>query len=192
MDGGEVQDPLFWAVLVGLVLAVGSVVVIWNLLVSLRNDILRAWANVDVILQQRHDEIGNLVASVRDYMAYEQALLTEITESRARLLTAHSVREKSGLDQRLRQGVNRLYAVIEAYPAVQANHLVLELMRRITALENALADRREMYNSTVTHYNTMLAVVPIVFISRPLGFQEEMLFIAESAARSTHQIQLRG
>ena len=56
----------------------------------MRADTPRAWANVDVILQQRHDEIGNLVAAVRDYMTYEQKLLVDVTESRNRLAAAHS------------------------------------------------------------------------------------------------------
>jgi LemA protein len=186
-----VNSVMFWVWMVALILAVGGVVVIWNLLVSLRNDILRAWANVDVILQQRHDEIGNLVAAVRDYMSYEQKLLTDVTEARNRLKAARTVREKSGLDNRLRNGMRSLMATVENYPDVKANHLVLDLMRRITELENTLADRREMYNSTVTNYNTMIAVFPVVLVSKPLGFAEESLFEAEEAARATPNVRLR-
>jgi LemA protein len=170
----------------------GAAVVVWNVLVGLRNDIRKAWANVDVILQQRHDEVGNLVAAVRDYMAYEQKLLVDITEARNRLAQARSVREKAAFDGRLRAGMRTLVATLENYPDVKANHLVLDLMRRLSELENILADRREMYNNTVTEYNTMLAVFPVVLVSKPLGFTPEALFVAEDAARAAPQLHLRG
>jgi LemA protein len=165
--------------------------VIWNLLVGLRNDIGRAWANIDVILQQRHDELGNLVAALRDYMAYEQKLLVDVTEARSRLASARTVREKAGLDRRLRNGIRELFTVVENYPDIKSNLLVLDLMRRITELENTLADRREMYNSTITQYNTMIAVFPIVLVSGFLGFGEEALFAAEESARSVPSVGLK-
>jgi LemA protein len=51
------------SILAGLLIAlviVGFVVyaiIIYNELVRLRNDNDRAWANIDVLLKQRHDEI---------------------------------------------------------------------------------------------------------------------------------------
>lgn len=196
MEAADPPSPLhtasFWMWSVGIVMLVGIAVVVWNVLVGLRNDIRRAWANVDVILQQRHDEVGNLVAAVRDYMAYEQKLLVAVTEARNRLASARSVREKSGHDERLRAGMRTLVATIENYPEVKANHLVLDLMRRLSELENVLADRREMYNHTVTEYNTMITVFPVVLVSKPLGFGPESLFAADDAARAVPAIKLRG
>ena len=134
------QSVSFWVWTVLGVFALGAVVIIWNLLIGLRNDIVKAWANVDVILQQRHDEVGNLVAAVRDYMAYEQKLLVEVTEARNRLVSARSVREKAGHDRALRRGVQTLLANVENYPDIKANHLVLDLMRRISELESERDD----------------------------------------------------
>lgn len=185
------QSVTFWIWTVLVVFMAGAVVVIWNLLIGLRNDIHKAWANVDVILQQRHDEVGNLVAAVRDYMAYEEKLLREITEARNRLVAARSVREKAGHDRNLRRGMQTLLATVENYPDIKANHLVLDLMRRISEIENVLADRREMYNNTVTEYNTMIAVFPVVLLSAALGFTAESLFEAEDAARKAPDVRLR-
>ena len=186
------HSAAFWMWSVGVTLVFGGAISIWNVLIGLRNDIRRAWANVDVILQQRHDEIGNLVAAVRDYMTYEQKLLIDVTETRNRLASAHSVSEKAGHDRRLRSGVRTLMATIETYPDVKANHLVLDLMRRISELENVLADRREMYNSTVTEYNTSIAQFPMLLVSRPLAFTPEALFEAEDDARVAPTVKLHG
>ncbi len=185
------QSAQFWMVSVGLVVAAGIVLVIFNALIRMRNDIARTWSNIDVILQQRHNEVGNLVNSVRDYMNYERALLVEITEARNRLARANGVHDKAVQDKRLHDGLDRLFVTIENYPDVKANHLVRDLMRRITELEDMLADRREVYNHSVTRYNTMIASVPIVFVAGPLGFKGADLFSAENEARRRPEVSLR-
>lgn len=184
------SSPPFWIVLGLTVTAIGLLIVIYNVLVGLRNDIERAWANVDVILQQRHDEVGNLVAAVRDFMAYEQALLTELTQARARLAQARSIADKARQNAALEASLRHLYAAMEAYPDLKSNHLVLELMRRLSSLEEALANRREMYNHTVTRFNTLIASFPIILVSGWLGFRDRALFEAEPAARSAPSLKI--
>ncbi len=181
----------FWISGLVIMLVGGLGLVIFNTLVRLRNEVGRAWANVDVVLQQRHNEVGNLVAAVRDYMAYEKELLLEITRARTRLADARSVREKAREDARLESGLTRLFATVENYPDLKSNHLVRDLMRRISELEELLADRREMYNHAVTRHNTLIAVVPVNLISGPLGFKDEPLFKAEEDARRRPDVALK-
>lgn len=185
------SSPRFWFVSIGLVIVLGLALIIFNALIRLRNDIKRTWANIDVLLQQRHEEVGNLVASVRDYMTYEKQLLIDITETRSRLARTRGIKDKAVQHERLHDGVEKLMATIENYPDLKANHLVRDLMGRITELEDLLADRREMYNHVVTRYNTMIASVPIVFLSGFMGFRGAELFSADRRARATPNVQLR-
>lgn len=72
------------SILAGLILALALAgiliyaVIIYNELIRLRNDNDRAWANIEVLLKQRHDEIPNLVETVKGYMQHEQQTLLEV------------------------------------------------------------------------------------------------------------------
>jgi LemA protein len=63
-------------------------VIVYNGLVRLQNEIGRAWANIDVLLKQRHDEVPNLVACVKGYMDHERQTLEAVTEARAASMSA--------------------------------------------------------------------------------------------------------
>jgi len=58
---------LFAAATVALFLSGAAiyVIILYNELVGLRNENDRAFANIDVLLKQRHDEIPNLVSCVK-------------------------------------------------------------------------------------------------------------------------------
>src|SRR5436853_278396 len=73
-------------------------VILYNGLIRLRNDNDRAWANIDVLLKQRHDEIPNLVETVKGYMQHEQRTLVAVTQARAASMNAASINQKATAD----------------------------------------------------------------------------------------------
>src|SRR6202049_2813971 len=96
-------------------------VILYNELVRLRNDNDRAWANIDVLLKQRHDEIPNLVETVKGYMQHEQQTLIAVTEARASSMSASSVGQKALADLQVASALRGLFAVAENYPQLKAN-----------------------------------------------------------------------
>jgi LemA protein len=177
--------PILAAVAVLLVtvgvLAYG--VIIYNELVRLRNDNDRAWANIDVLLKQRHDEIPNLVSTVKGYMDHEQQTLLAVTQARAASVSAASVTQKAQADLMMTGALRGLFAVAENYPTLKANGNFLKLQNRITELEERIADRREFFNDDVNTYNTRIHQLPEVFVARMLSLQPRQLFQVSEADR---------
>ena len=147
------------SILVGLIifLAVAGLVIyfitIYNSLVRLRNDIDKSWANIDVLLKQRHDELPKLIETCKGYMQYEQKTFQLITEARTAFLKAGSVAEKAQADNLVTGALKSLFAVAENYPELKANNNFMQLQKRISELEERIADRREYFNDDVNTYN---------------------------------------
>jgi LemA protein len=176
------------AVFLGLiVLALVYGVVTYNGLVQLKHNIAKAWANIDVLLKQRHDELPKLVEVCRQYKQFEQETLARVTEARARVAKAreaHDVPALGAAENLLRAGLGQIFAVAEAYPELKANEHFMQLQTRITALENSIADRREWYNESVNLHNVRIEQFPDLIVARMFGYTEQPLLqfsVAEKA-----------
>ncbi len=176
------------AVFLGLVvLALVYGVVTYNGLVQLKHNIAKAWANIDVLLKQRHDELPKLVEVCRQYKQFEQETLARVTEARARVAKAreaHDVPALGAAENLLRAGLGQIFAVAEAYPELKANEHFMQLQTRITALENSIADRREWYNESVNLHNVRIEQFPDLIIARMFSYSEQPLLqfsVAEKA-----------
>jgi LemA protein len=151
-------------------------VILYNGLVRLRNENDRAWANIDVLLKQRHDEIPNLVETVKGYMQHEQQTLLAVTQARTASMTAATIGQKAIADLQVASALRGLFAVAENYPQLRANENFLKLQNRITELEERIADRREFFNDDVNTYNTRIGQIPDVFIASFMGLQRREMF----------------
>jgi LemA protein len=152
------------------------IVILYNELVRLRNDNDRAFANIDVLLKQRHDEIPNLVETVKGYMQHEQQTLTAITQARAASMNAASIGQKAQADAMMTGALRGLFAVAENYPQLKANDNFLKLQTRISELEERIADRREFFNDDVNTYNTRISQIPEVFVASYMSLKPRALF----------------
>ena len=162
-----------------LLVAVGAlvyIVILFNELVRLRNDNDRAWANIDVLLKQRHDEVPNLVESVKGYMAHEKEVLTALTQARAASQQATNLAQKAEADVLMTGALRNLFAVAENYPNLKASDNFLKLQTRISELEERIADRREFYNDDVNTYNTRINQFPEMFLAGVMGLKPRQLF----------------
>ncbi len=124
MGSNVITEAAFLLFAVGVVV---YVVILYNELVRLRNDNDRAWANIDVLLKQRHDEIPNLVEIVKGYMQQEQQTLVAVTQARAASMNAASIGQKAAADLRMTGALRGLFAVAENYPQLKANENFLKL-----------------------------------------------------------------
>ena len=155
--------------------AAAYLIMTYNNLVTVKNNVARAWANIDVLLKQRHDEIPKLVEICKQYKQFEQETLVRVTEARSRVAAAREARNIDALgpaEVALRAGVARVFALAEAYPDLKANQSFMQLQSRITGLENAIADRREFYNDSVNVNNIRIEQFPDSIIASAFGFNE--------------------
>jgi LemA protein len=155
------------------------VVMIFNNLVRLKINIGKAWANIDVLLKQRHDEVPNLVAVVQGVKEFEQKVLTQVTEARTQALAAGSVREKGRADTAMDSALHSLFAVAENYPKLRSQENFLQLQKRLSGIEDTIADRRTFYNDSVATYNARIGQFPDLLLASPLGFKAWELFKVE-------------
>lgn len=165
---------------------VGSVmymVGLYNGLINLKHAVDRSWANIDVLLKQRHDEIPKLVETVKGYMKHEREVLENVTAARAAYDRARSVDEKGDADGLVRGALGRLFAVAEAYPELKADTSFVMLQERISAIEDAIADRREFFNHSVNAFNVRIEQIPDVFLARMLALEPRSLFEASAGDR---------
>ena len=169
-------------ILLLFVIIIGYIVSLFNGLVTLKNNIQKSWANIDVLLKQRSDELPNLVNSVKGYMKHEKGLLVELTNARTSLLKAQTLPQKAKADNMITGALKSIFAVAENYPNLKANENFLQLQGRISGLENELADRREFYNDSVNTFNIKIQSFPDMLIAKMMGLTSphEMFQVAES------------
>jgi LemA protein len=151
---------------------------IYNGLVALRENVHKAWANIDVLLTQRHDELPKLVETCKRYMQYEQETLERVMLARSAVFRAQGRGDVPALgaaEGQLRQGLGRLFAVAESYPELKADQGFRHLQTRITELEEAIADRRELYNETANLNNIRRETFPDVIVARMFEFRPAAL-----------------
>lgn len=149
--------------------AVAYVVTLYNGLIAVKNNVDKAWANIDVLLKQRHDELPNLVEVCKGYMKYEQDTFQRITEARSAYARATTVDQKAEAGANLTSAIGRLIATAENYPELKANNNFMQLQSRITELESEIADRREFYNDSVNTFNIRIQDMPDAILARNMG-----------------------
>jgi len=157
--------------------------IIYNNLVRLKVDIDKAWANVDVLLKQRHDEVPNLVAVVAGVRDFEKSVMTQITQARTAAQGAQTLSEKSQAEGALSSSLNRLFAVAENYPDLKAQDNFLKLQKRLSEIEDEISDRRSFYNDSVAAYNTRTRQFPDGVLASTFGFKPQELFHLEDSQK---------
>src|SRR5579859_2275872 len=151
------------------------IVSIYNSLVRLKTDIDKAWANIDVLLKQRHDELTKLLDTTKGYMEFERDTLTKITQARSQYQQAVTVDQKVQADQSMTSALRGFFAIAENYPELQANTNFQMLEKRISELESQIADRREFYNDCVNTFNIRIQQVPDTFVAGLMHLTPRMM-----------------
>ena len=150
----------------------------YNSVVTLGQQASKAWANIDVSLKQRHDELPNLVEAVKGLMAFEQATLMRVTKLRAVYSSTEPIPTQAATSEATSSAVRHLFAVVERYPDIKSQANVLDLQRETQHLEDIIADRRELYNDTVYRFNTRIGQFPSNTLTRLFGWTARPFFSA--------------
>ncbi len=168
---------------------IGGVIVLYfistyNRMIRVRNEVDRAWSNIDVLLQQRYDMIPNLVNVVKGYTKHEEAIFSELIEARKVAAGALSAKDVGGVvaaEAVLGDMVQRLFAISEDYPDLKADTSFLNLQEEMVSIENQVSDRREFYNAAVTNWNTAISVIPANFVANTMGAKPRDMFKVDNA-----------
>jgi LemA protein len=169
-------------------LVLGYIVMTYNRLVTLRNRVDNAWAQIDVQLKRRYDLIPNLIEAVKGYMKHEKGTLTEVTKYRAQLVTG-TVEEKAKANNMLTQALKSVFAVAENYPQLKANENFKMLQDELAGTENKIAYIRTAYNDSVLEYDNATEMFPSSLIANVFGFKAKPYFEVPQAEKEAPKVK---
>jgi LemA protein len=165
-----------WIVLGVIVVIVLWVIMIYNGLVSMRQRVSQAFADIDVQLKQRHDLIPNLVETVKGYAAHERGTLEAVIQARNAAVAAQGPDQKGAAENMLSGALRQIFALSENYPDLKANANFQQLQAELTDIENKIAAARRFFNNSVTEYNTGIQVFPAALFAGTFGFTQRSFF----------------
>ena len=184
--------PALIVIAVIVVLTLLWLIVAYNSLVRLRNQLKNAWAQIDVQLKRRWDLIPNLVESVKGYTKHEAETLQRVTEARtgAQQASGGSVAQRSQAEGMLSAALGRLMVVVEAYPDLKANQNYLALQEELTSTENRIGFARQFYNDSAMHFNNKIQMFPTSIVAGMFAFKAGEFFeLKEEAAREAPKVK---
>lgn len=177
-------------IIIGVIaLVLFSLMGMYNRLVTLRNQVKNAWAQIDVQLQRRYDLIPNLIETVKGYMGYEKGTLEAVVNARNQAVAAREAINKQGgpsegasiqnlvaAESVLKNAIPQIFALSENYPELRASENMKVLQEELSSTENRIAFARQAYNDQAMAYNTAQQVFPTNIIANYFGHQPVELY----------------
>lgn len=164
-------------IIIGLLIIVVMffIVSIYNKLVMLKLNTNKSFANIDVLLKQRAEEIPNLIKVLKENIRYEEATLTKLTKLRTDFLNASNVDDKVKASNEINATMKSIFLVSENYPELKSNTNFMRLQQRVSEVENAIADRREYFNESINMYNIGIKEFPALILAKLIFYKEKEL-----------------
>jgi LemA protein len=163
----------------------------YNRLISLRNQVVNGWKQIDVQLKRRHDLIPNLINTVKGYMQYEQETLEKVIQARNAAAGASGIADAAAKETVLSGALSRLFALAENYPNLKANETVKQLQEELASTENKISFARQFYNDIATKFNISQQMFPGNVIAGIFNFRPSELFeITEAGDRAVPPVDL--
>ncbi|MBI4145518.1 LemA family protein [Candidatus Woesearchaeota archaeon] len=182
------MNPL-WIVAIVVAVFVLAIIIIYNGLVRIKNQVENSWAQIDVQLKRRFDLIPNLIETVKGYAKHEKGVLEEITKARTAFMSATTVQQKGKAANMLEGTLKTLFAVSENYPKLQANENFLQLQEELSGTESKIAYARQHYNDMVMELNTKVQTFPSNVFARMFGFTAKEQYPVPEEERKNVKVQ---
>lgn len=164
-----------------IVVIISFFISVYNKLVMLKFNIEKAFANIDIILKQRADEIPNIVKVINQSTSYESGVLEKLTLLRTDFLNSSNIEDKTTISNEMSKTLKSVFSISENYPTLLSNNSFLELQKRVSGSEDKIADRREFFNDSVNLYNIGIYEFPNIIFAKLLNYtQRTLLTISES------------
>lgn len=162
----------------------------YNGLIQVEENIKKAFANIDVLLMQRSDELPKLVDTVKAFVSHEKEIFANVLKARETMLSAKTITEKAQASGGISNALKSIFALSEDYPDLGSNENFMKLQGRISDLENSIADRREFYNESVNNYNIRIKTIPDVLIARIMNLSAKEMFQVSDEKKEDVKIDL--
>jgi LemA protein len=160
------------------------IILIYNGLISKRNQVSNTFATIDVMLKKRYDLIPNLVSTVEGYATHEREVFKNVTELRAKAMTGNlSENDKIDVNNQLTAALKTIFAVSENYPDLKANQNFLHLQATLTELEEQISAARRAFNASVLEFNNAVQMFPTSIIASAMGLKTRSFFEALDAEK---------
>lgn len=172
-----------------VVVIIVSLILIYNIMIKLRNNVRKEWSNVDVTLKERSDLIPNLIECVKGYMKHEDETFDKVLTSREKFLSSKNKNDEIKNDQELEENVHGLFALIENYPDLKASSNFIELQNELSEIESKISATRLSYNDAVLNYQNKRETFPIMLFASLLGFQNEKFIEIKAEEREVPQVK---
>lgn len=184
---------IFLIILLVLILisAIPMLVRIYNNLIQLHEQIDRAWKNIDIILEQRFEEIPKLISIVEQYVGYESKVIKELVEARKQYSQSTQAADQIKCANEVSEKLQSLFMIAENYPQLNSQEQFLNLQKRISSLESQIADRKELVNEVITQYNARIKMFPDFFFANFLKFSPIPLYQIDEAKRREPSLELK-
>lgn len=163
----------------------------YNSLVSMNEDTVGKWSQVENQLQRRNDLIPNLVNTVQGFANQEKALIQSVTEARAKMMGAKNPEDVSKANSELTGVLSRLMVVVENYPQIKSDANFRQLADELAGTENRLAVARRDYNNAVQSFNTKIKSFPANIYAGMFGFSTKQYFQVEEAAKKAPVVNFK-
>lgn len=183
------MNILLILLIVIIIIIIIAVIFLYNGLVTARNKVKNAWAQIDVQLNRRADLIPNLVETVKGYAGHEKTVFEDVTAARAGLMNANGVKEISEANNQLSSTLKTLFAVAENYPDLKANENFKDLQAQLSQTEDKIAYSRQFYNDCVLMYNNKCETFPSSIFAGMFNFKQADFFEAAGEARSVPKVE---
>ena len=133
-------------------------------------------SGIEVALTKRYDMLTKMLDTARGYVTHESELFTKVIELRRGM----SIAEMNDAQQQMDALSGKLFAVAESYPQLRSSDVFVELQRGIRDAEEHLQAARRLYNTSVTAYNTAIAMFPAKLLA---GARQPEEFFAAGAGK---------
>lgn len=160
------------------------VIGIFNRLVSLKNRLQNAFAQIDVQLKRRYDLIPNLIETAKGYIKHERETLEAVISARNQAMAGlqaagadpsdpAAIQQLASAEGSLAGALGKLNVVVEAYPELKANQNMMQLTEELSSTENRIAFARQAFNDAVTAYNEYKQSFPPVVFAAMFGHAKD-------------------
>jgi len=174
------MEPFVIPLIALIVAPLAWIISTYNKFIKYRNMIEENWSGIDVALKRRFNLIPNLISATKGYSKHESDVLTKTTMSRTATESVASREEEESLISRSLSGI---IALAEAYPDLKASANFLALQESLDEIEEEIQKARNMYNSSVRRFNTLVESFPSSLIARKFGFTRQKFFSLELATQ---------
>jgi LemA protein len=184
----NLQHMLTVLVILGVIVL--GVIFVYNGLISSRNRVEEAWADIEVQLKRRYDLIPNLVNTVKGYTKQESSVLENVTNARTAAMNATNPQERAKDENILSGTLKSLFAVAEAYPDLKSNQNFMQMQSDLTDTEDKIQAARRFYNGNVRDYNTKVQTFPTNLLASMFNFAKKPFFDIDDAGAESQPVKV--